>query len=256
MNNINETKSIFAKVIYLDKDKEKEAEKEAKKKIPQTSYVQNLLKLKLYKKKGGKVKYEGDKPSSDVIKKNVEKDVKRLRSEASLEIDLTEAALKLFISQDLKLIESSNDEDITSLKEELETFAYVFGDEDFEKDFFEADAGTKENVKLNKPFRTPGGPKKFSVYVKNDKGNIVKVNFGDPNMEIKRDNSERRKSFRARHNCDNPGPKWKARYWACKTWEGNKKVSEVVSSEKFKEEDFKNSFASFEEYTESIEDFS
>lgn len=74
-------------------------------------------------------------------------------------------------------------------------------------------------VTLNKPFRTPDGPKKFSVYVKNDKGNVVKVNFGDPNMEIKRDNPARRKSFRARHQCDtNPGPKWKARYWSCKMW--------------------------------------
>ena len=73
-------------------------------------------------------------------------------------------------------------------------------------------------VTLNKPFRTPDGPKKTSVYVKNDKGNVVKVNFGDPNMEIKRDNPKRRKSFRARHNCDNPGPKWKARYWSCKAW--------------------------------------
>lgn len=73
-------------------------------------------------------------------------------------------------------------------------------------------------VKLNKPFRTPGGPKKFSVYVKNDKGNVVKVNFGDPNMKIKKNIPARRKSFRARHNCSNPGPKWKARYWACKSW--------------------------------------
>ncbi len=74
-------------------------------------------------------------------------------------------------------------------------------------------------VTLSKPFRTPDGPKKFSVYVKNEKGNVVKVNFGDPNMEIKRDNPARRKSFRARHKCDtNPGPKWKARYWSCKKW--------------------------------------
>lgn len=73
-------------------------------------------------------------------------------------------------------------------------------------------------VKLNKPFRTPGGPKKMSVYVKNEKGNVVKVNFGDPNMKIKKNIPERRKSFRARHNCDNPGPKWKARYWSCKAW--------------------------------------
>ena len=84
---------------------------------------------------------------------------------------------------------------------------------------------SKDNNKpLNRPFRTPKGPKKFSVYVKNEKGNIVKVNFGDPNMEIKRDDPARRKSFRARHNCDNPGPKWKARYWSCKQWRAGKKV--------------------------------
>ena len=82
----------------------------------------------------------------------------------------------------------------------------------------------KEKKTLNKPFRTPGGPKKFSVYVKNEKGNVVKVNFGDPNMEIKRDDPKRRASFRARHNCDNPGPKTKARYWSCKQWRAGKKV--------------------------------
>ena len=71
-------------------------------------------------------------------------------------------------------------------------------------------------VTLNKPFRTPDGPKKSSVYVKNAKGNVVKVNFGDPKMKIKKNIPARRKSFRARHNCDNPGPKWKARYWSCK----------------------------------------
>jgi hypothetical protein len=76
----------------------------------------------------------------------------------------------------------------------------------------------KKNPKLNKPFRTPSGPKKFSVYVKNDKGNIVKVNFGDPNMKIKSNIPGRRKNFRARHNCENPGPKTKARYWSCRQW--------------------------------------
>ncbi len=75
-----------------------------------------------------------------------------------------------------------------------------------------------KTVTLNKPFRTPGGPKKFSVYVKNDRGNVVKVNFGDPNMKIKKNIPERRRSFRARHNCDSPGPKWKARYWSCRAW--------------------------------------
>jgi hypothetical protein len=85
-------------------------------------------------------------------------------------------------------------------------------------------AEAKEKKTLNKPFRTPKGPKKFSVYVKNEKGNVVKVNFGDPNMEIKRDDPNRRKNFRARHNCDNPGPKTKARYWSCRQWRGGKKV--------------------------------
>jgi len=73
-------------------------------------------------------------------------------------------------------------------------------------------------VQLGKPFRTPKGPKKFSVYVKNPKGNVVKVNFGDPNMKIKKNIPGRRKSFRARHNCDNPGPRHKARYWSCRAW--------------------------------------
>ena len=73
-------------------------------------------------------------------------------------------------------------------------------------------------VSLNKPFRTPSGPKKFAVYTKNESGNVVIVRFGDPNMKIKKNIPERRKSFRARHNCDNPGPKWKARYWSCRAW--------------------------------------
>lgn len=72
------------------------------------------------------------------------------------------------------------------------------------------------NVKLGKPMQ--GDVKKFKVYVKNPKGNVVKVNFGDPNMRIKKSNPKRRKSFRARHNCDNPGPRTKARYWSCRKW--------------------------------------
>ena len=71
-------------------------------------------------------------------------------------------------------------------------------------------------VTLNKPMK--GDVKKSKVYVKNAKGNVVKVNFGDPNMKIRKSNPKARKSFRARHNCKNPGPKWKARYWSCKAW--------------------------------------
>ncbi len=73
-------------------------------------------------------------------------------------------------------------------------------------------------VTLNKPFRTPGGPKKSAVYTTNGSGNVVLVRFGDPNMTIKKNIPARRSNFRARHNCDNPGPRWKARYWSCRAW--------------------------------------
>lgn len=72
------------------------------------------------------------------------------------------------------------------------------------------------NVPLGKPMS--GDVKKSKVYVKGPKGNVVKVNFGDKKMKIKKSNPARRKSFRARHNCDNPGPRWKARYWSCRAW--------------------------------------
>lgn len=78
--------------------------------------------------------------------------------------------------------------------------------------------GACANRGLSKPWSTPDGPKKRSVCVKNASGNVVKVNFGDPNMRIKKSNPKRRKSFRARHKCSNPGPRWKARYWSCKFW--------------------------------------
>lgn len=71
-------------------------------------------------------------------------------------------------------------------------------------------------VKLGKPIA--GDVKKFKVYVKNPKGNVVKVNFGQKGVKIKKNNPARRKSFRARHNCDNPGPRHKARYWSCRKW--------------------------------------
>ena len=78
-------------------------------------------------------------------------------------------------------------------------------------------------VKPNKSMR--GDVKKFKVYVKNDKGKVVKVNFGfggksakGKRMVIKDKNPKKRAAFRARHNCKNPGPRWKARYWSCKAW--------------------------------------
>jgi hypothetical protein len=81
-------------------------------------------------------------------------------------------------------------------------------------------------VKLGKPMR--GDVAKYKVYVKDPKtGNVKKVNFGDKKMEIKRDNPKRRKNFRARHNCANPGPRTKARYWSCRMW-SSKPVSKIV----------------------------
>jgi hypothetical protein len=78
-------------------------------------------------------------------------------------------------------------------------------------------AGPCDGKSLNKPWRTPGGPKKSAVCVKDgDKKKIVR--FGDPNMKIRKNEPGRRKNFRARHNCDNPGPKTKARYWSCRAW--------------------------------------
>ena len=79
------------------------------------------------------------------------------------------------------------------------------------------------NVSLNSPRRIgrgePGyGRKKSVVYVQTDNGTVKRVMFGDPNMEIRKDNPGARKNFRARHNCDSPGPKTKARYWSCKAW--------------------------------------
>jgi hypothetical protein len=105
--------------------------------------------------------------------------------------------------------------------------------EESERESYRTSAKKKKNQNkpLNKPFRTPGGPKKFSVYVKNEKGNVVKVNFGDPNMKIRRSEPGRRKNFRARHNCDNPGPKTKARYWSCKFW-SKPSVSSLLKKKK------------------------
>lgn len=85
-----------------------------------------------------------------------------------------------------------------------------------------------KKVKLNDPIRNPAGSKKkFRVYVRDPKTkNVKKVQFGDPKMEIKRDDPKRRKNFRSRHQCDSPAAKdkTKARYWSCYQWRKNKKV--------------------------------
>jgi len=87
----------------------------------------------------------------------------------------------------------------------------VMGESDLEEAEYQG-----RKVPLGKPMK--GDVKKSKVYVRKPNGKVVKVNFGDKNMKIKKSNPKRRKSFRARHNCKNPGPRWKARYWSCRAW--------------------------------------
>lgn len=105
------------------------------------------------------------------------------------------------------------------------TEKFLNGEIDFLK-YIESAKYKGKDVELNKPMS--GDVKKYMVYVKNDKGNVVKVNFGDKNMSIKRDNPERRKSFRARHKCDEKKDKTSPGYWSCKFW-SNTPVSELLA---------------------------
>lgn len=100
-----------------------------------------------------------------------------------------------------------------------------------EKESLEEAEYQGKTVTLNKPFRVSDGKSKFAVYVKNDKGNVVKVRFGDSNMEIKRDDPESRKSFRARHNCDSQKDKTTAAYWSCFMWQAGKSVSDILAED-------------------------
>ena len=106
----------------------------------------------------------------------------------------------------------------------LEQFVDKYGDEEWVRELWNNIMGDIDEAKyqgrevpLGKPMA--GDVKKSKVYVRDPAtGNVKKVNFGDPNMKIKKSNPARRKSFRARHNCANPGPRTKARYWSCRAW--------------------------------------
>jgi len=119
--------------------------------------------------------------------------------------------------EDFDIYVGEDDEDIQEVTYDGNDFYEEFGvmwfneDDDLDEAEYQG-----RKVKLGKPMQ--GDVKKFKVYVKNPKGNVVKVNFGDPDMKIKKSNPARRRSFRARHNCDNPGPRHKARYWSCRKW--------------------------------------
>jgi len=95
-------------------------------------------------------------------------------------------------------------------------------DDDEDEETVKAAEYQGKKVTLNKPFRTQGGPKKFAVYVQNSSGKVVIVRFGDPNMEIKRDDPKRRKAFRDRHNCSEKKDRTTPGYWSCRQWSTNK----------------------------------
>jgi len=125
------------------------------------------------------------------------------------------AAKPFLKEEEEEVIEEYDVENYEDLKEFVQFMA------EYKSDINEAEYQGRK-VKLGKIMQ--GDVKKFKVYVKSDKGNVVKVNFGQGGdakggtMRIRKDNPEARASFRARHNCDTPGPRWKARYWSCRKW--------------------------------------
>ena len=166
---------------------------------------------------GGKVKDSYRAADQDIAKAS-DNNIKTLSQRSLASIDFDEYELVIAAS------------DLVKSNVSLAEMDYMYESED-EEEYNEMSEAEKKT--LNKPFRLPSGSKKkFGVYVKNEKGNVVMVKFGDPNMEIKRDDPERRKNFRARHQCDtNVGPKWKARYWSCRMWEAGKSVTDYTKGQ-------------------------
>jgi hypothetical protein len=127
-----------------------------------------------------------------------------------------------------------NEDDIWIVESDLGKKVILENDEEvfldapiYEDDLWEIITEAKhrgKNVKLNSPFRTPGGPKKFAVYVKTPSGNIKKVTFGDPNLRVRNANKGAAKSFRARHKCDQKKDRTKAGYWSCNVSRYRKKL--------------------------------
>jgi hypothetical protein len=172
----------------------------------------------------------GDVEISDGLKYHLNKEISltenRFKVYSESYFNLINEVRELYFSGHIKL----NDEDSSLVESDLgksvilEDGQEVYLDVPMIDDEYLNEAEYQgRKVKLGKIMQ--GDVKKFKVYVKNDKGKVVKVNFGfggksakGKRMPIKKNNPQRRKSFRARHNCDNPGPRWKPRYWACRTW--------------------------------------
>jgi hypothetical protein len=146
--------------------------------------------------------------------------VYRIESEAWLACinearDLWENGIIELEEDDLLLI--STDAGRTGVYEGEEVLLdvpFYLGDGEEIDDLQEAEYRGRK-VDLNKPFRTPSGPRKFAVYTKNESGRVIKLGFGQPGMRVNNDDPAKARSFRKRMRCDNPGPRWKARWWAC-----------------------------------------
>ena len=160
-------------------------------------------------------KKAGGKKGKQFVSGTKKGKVTKSHTKESLNMKLTKSQLEEIIQEELQAVLNETEEyfHITDATYDDGTSAENI---EFWDDVLEEAEYQGRKVTLNKPMR--GDVKKSKVYVKNAKGNVVKVNFGDPNMRIKKSNPKRRKSFRARHNCDSPGPKWKARYWSCRAW--------------------------------------
>lgn len=123
---------------------------------------------------------------------------------------------KIYLNQEDRLmVESNLGEKIIVNGELVYLDAPFILEYETEEDILREAEHRGKKVNLNKPFRTPGGPKKFAVYVKTPKGNVKKVTFGDPGLKVKNSNKKAAKSFRARHKCDQKKDRTTAGYWSC-----------------------------------------
>lgn len=166
-----------------------------------------------------------DVPISDKLKYHLdnkltlEENIFRIYSEGYF--DLINEVRSLYENDAIEL----NDDDVDIVESDLGFKAIYEGQEVFldapieleEDDYLNEVKHRGRTVHLNRPFRTPGGPKKFAVYVRGKSGNIKKVTFGDPNMRIRASSKARRKSFRARHKCSQKKDRTTAGYWSCRS---------------------------------------
>jgi len=150
------------------------------------------------------------------IVKNKQNDlIKDTKSGKKVRVDINSANLMVQVYDALKK-QSNKDKFVKSGILMMGHTAYKLMKKENTSEVIEEAEYQGRKVELNKPMQ--GDSKKFKVYVKNEKGNVVVVHFGAKGMNIKKNNPAARKSFRARMNCDNPGPKWKANYWSCRKW--------------------------------------